>query len=90
VDAYQAERQELCSRFARTFRALRTARFESQEAFAEAADLHRTHVGYLEQGKREPSLSTLLILADTLGVPLERLIDGLPVPRQRRSARKGD
>jgi transcriptional regulator with XRE-family HTH domain len=87
VDAYDAERKELCRLFATRFRPLREARFDSQEAFADAADLHRTHVGYLEQGRREPSLSTLLILADTLGVSIERLTGGLPVPKERRAQR---
>jgi transcriptional regulator with XRE-family HTH domain len=89
VDAYEEERRELCRRFASSFRALREARFNSQEAFADAANLHRTHVGYLEQGRREPSLSTLLILADTLDVSIERLTDGLPTPRERRPQRGG-
>ena len=87
MDAYEAERTELCRRFAAGFRALREARFRSQEAFADAANLHRTHVGYLEQGRREPSLSTLLILAGTLGVSIEQLTDGLPVPQERRPRR---
>jgi transcriptional regulator with XRE-family HTH domain len=87
MDAYEAERKELCRRFGNSFRALREARFHSQEAFADAANLHRTHVGYLEQGRREPTLSTLLILADTLGVSIERLTDGLPTPGERRPQR---
>jgi transcriptional regulator with XRE-family HTH domain len=86
MDAYQAERAALLSDFAATLRELRKARFPSQEALADAASLHRTHVGYLEQGRREPSLSTLLILADTLGVTLDRLTQGLGVPKQRRAA----
>jgi transcriptional regulator with XRE-family HTH domain len=89
MDGYQAEREELCRRFAATFKELREAEFSSQEAFADAANLHRTHVGFLEQGRREPSLSTLLILADTLGVPLQRLTDGLPIPQERRPRRRG-
>jgi transcriptional regulator with XRE-family HTH domain len=53
----------------------------------EAQRPSRTHVGFLEQGRREPSLSTLLILADALGVPVERLTQGLAVPRERRAPR---
>lgn len=70
--------------FAATLRRLRETRFESQEAFADAASLHRTHVSFLERGGREPSLSTLLILADALGVSLDRLAQGLQVPKERR------
>jgi transcriptional regulator with XRE-family HTH domain len=89
MGAYEAERAELLERFAAGFRELREAEFPSQEAFAQAAKLHRTHVGYLEQGRREPSLSTLLILADTLGVSLDRLARGLAVPEERRPVRAG-
>ena len=84
MDAYRLERSELLAQFAARLRGLREARFPSQEALADAANLHRTHVGYLEQGRREPSLSTLLILCDALDVPLQRLATGLPVPQQRR------
>jgi transcriptional regulator with XRE-family HTH domain len=87
VDAYVAERERLRKQFAATFRELRERDFSSQEAFADAANLHRTHVGYLEQGRREPTLSTLLILADTLGVAIQRLTKGLPVPQERRPQR---
>jgi transcriptional regulator with XRE-family HTH domain len=87
VDAYQAERKQLREQFGRTLRELRKARFSSQEAFAHAANLHRTHVGFLEQGRREPSLSTLLILADTLGVPVQRLTRDLQTPQERRPER---
>jgi transcriptional regulator with XRE-family HTH domain len=87
VDAYEAERRQLRDQFGGTLRELRAAKFSSQEAFAHAADLHRTHVGYLEQGRREPTLATLLILADTLGVPLQRLTRGLPTPQERRARR---
>jgi transcriptional regulator with XRE-family HTH domain len=87
VDAYEAERQQLREQFGSTLRELRAANFSSQEAFAHAANLHRTHVGYLEQGRREPTLSTLLILADTLAVPIQRLTRDLPTPRERRGQR---
>jgi transcriptional regulator with XRE-family HTH domain len=88
MSAYEAERAELLERFAAGFRALREAEFPSQEAFAQAAKLHRTHVGYLEQGRREPTLSTLLILAETLEIPVERLFEGLAVPKERRPVRR--
>ena len=84
MDAYQAERALMLNDFAATLRELRKQRFSSQEALAEAASLHRTHVGYLEQGRREPSLATLLILADALDVPVARLAQGLAVPKERR------
>ncbi len=89
MDAYEAERKRLLKQFAEGLKELRDARgFASQEELADAAKLHRTHIGFLEQGRREPSLSTLLILSETLDVSMEELVDGLPVPRQRRPERR--
>lgn len=87
MGAYEAERAELLKGFAANLRGLREARSLSQEALADAASLHRTHVSFLERAKREPSLSTLLILADTLDVSLDRLAQRLGVPQERRPAR---
>jgi transcriptional regulator with XRE-family HTH domain len=87
MDAYEAERSRLLRAFASKLRALREEDFPTQEDLAHAARLHRTHVGYLEQARREPSLSTLLILSKTLGVTVQELVDGLPVPKRRRPAK---
>jgi DNA-binding XRE family transcriptional regulator len=35
----------------------------TQDKLAEVTGLHRTHVGYIEQGVRDPRLDTLVILA---------------------------
>ena len=88
MDAYDAERAKLLQEFARRLRELREQRFATQQALADAADLHRNQIGYLESGKREPSLSTLLILAQTLCVTLDDLAGGLVVPKERRAARR--
>ncbi len=46
----------------------------SQEAFAELLDVHRTYVGGLERGERNPSLRVVERLAEELEVePLELL-----------------
>ena len=84
MDAYTAERAKLLEQFAAGLRELRQAGYPSQEALADAASLHRTQIGSLEQGKREPGLLTLLILADTLGITIDRLVKGVAVPKQRR------
>jgi transcriptional regulator with XRE-family HTH domain len=88
MGAYEVERRALLKSFGERLRALRSPEFGTQEELADASNLHRTHLGYLEQGRREPSLSTLLILSETLGVPVQALIDGLAVPVQRRSGRR--
>ncbi|HYM55681.1 MAG TPA: helix-turn-helix transcriptional regulator, partial [Solirubrobacteraceae bacterium] len=56
----------------------------SQEKLSDATNLHRTEIGRIEQAGVEPRLTTLVILADGLGVKLDDLIAGLPVPVERR------
>jgi transcriptional regulator with XRE-family HTH domain len=82
---YRAERGKMLNILAERIKTLRKKRgYKSQEKLAEAVDLHRTYIGCLERGEREPSTSILLILADTLEVPPGQLIEGLPVPKERR------
>jgi transcriptional regulator with XRE-family HTH domain len=40
----------------------------SQEALAEACELHRTEISLLERSKRSPRLETIVILASGLGL----------------------
>lgn len=47
--------------------ALRKQAGLSQEALADAAEVHLTHVGGIERGVRNPSYTTLLRLAAALG-----------------------
>lgn len=46
----------------------------SQEALAERAGLHRTYVGLLERGKRNPTLDVASYLGAALGVTLTALV----------------
>lgn len=56
-------------------RRIREERGLTQEALAEAIDVHRTYVGSLEGGVRNITLRTLEHLAARLGVePLDLLI----------------
>jgi transcriptional regulator with XRE-family HTH domain len=84
-DAYTAERALLLSEFGAKLRAERDRRNVSQETLAGIANVHRTHLAAMERGRREPHASMLLILADALGVPPSALLDGLPVPRERKA-----
>jgi transcriptional regulator with XRE-family HTH domain len=84
-DTYTAERARLLAAFGGKLRAERERRNVSQEGLAKIAKVHRTHIGALELGQREPHLAMLLILADTLGVSPGTLLDGLPVPRERKA-----
>jgi len=84
-DAHAAERARLLRAFGENLRVARERRNVSQETLADIARVHRTHFGALERGRREPGLATLLVLADALGAPPGTLLDGLPVPRERKA-----
>ena len=60
--------------FARNLRAARLEAGLSQERLSALARLHRTEISLLERGARDPKLSTILRLADALGVPAAALV----------------
>ncbi len=84
-DAYTVKHERLLLAFGEKLRAKRDRLNVSQETLADIANVHRTHLAALERGKRDPHLSMLLILADTLEVPRGALLDGLPMPRERKA-----
>ena len=49
--------------------------FESQEKFAEALGLSRTHIGHIEQGRKNHSMEVLIKIAKKLKVELSDLFD---------------
>ena len=80
---------DLQQRLGRNLRRLRVQRRMSQEAFAELLDVHRTYIGGLERGERNPSLRVVERLAEELDVePLELLQDdaGAARPSLRAAA----
>lgn len=56
---------------------LRKVRGLSQEKLAERAGIDRSHMGFIEQGRRQPTLSTLHKLTKTLDISLEKLFRDL-------------
>lgn len=70
--------EQIRSQFARNLRFYRERSGLSQEALAEACDLHRTEISLLERCKRSPRLETIVILAEGLGLasPAE-LLEGI-------------
>jgi len=52
----------------------RKAKELSQEALAEKAQVHPTHIGLIERGLRNPSLNVAGALANALGLSLSDLI----------------
>jgi transcriptional regulator with XRE-family HTH domain len=81
---FDAERDRLLRQFGAGLRELRGDLTQEDVAFK--ANLHPTYIGNLERGEREPKLSALLVLAETFDVSLDRLAQGLPIPRERKPA----
>ena len=55
----------------------RKARHISQEQLATASDIDRSHMGFIEQGRRKPTVTTLYKIAQALRLNLEDLFKGL-------------
>ena len=58
-------------------RAARKDRGMSQERLATESSIDRSHMGFIEQGRRKPTLATITKIARTLNVSLEELFRGL-------------
>ncbi len=88
MEEYKAELGEYLRGFGRNVRRLREVHDPplSQTGLYDAAELHRTEIGNIETGKTEPRLTTLVIIADALGVSLDDLVADLPIPKERKPA----
>jgi transcriptional regulator with XRE-family HTH domain len=89
--AYEAERAQTLKEFGDRVRALREQRAAElelphygQDKLANDAGLHRTEIGKIERAETEPRLLTLMCLANGFGLTLNDLVDGLPVPQERK------
>ncbi len=92
MEAYKEELARFLEGFGDNVRRVRKAKrpYFSQERLSDATSLHRTEIGKLEQGAVEPRLTTLIILADGLGVSIDELVAGLWVPTERRPPPHGE
>src|ERR1700726_2858544 len=91
MDAYKAELAKFLKGFGANVRRVRTGKSPrcSQERLSHTTRLHRTEIGRIEQGAVEPRLTTLVIVADGLGVGVDELLAGLWVPLERKPASDG-
>ncbi len=55
----------------------RNAKGMSQEKLATESGIDRSHMGFIEQGRRKPTLSTLHKITTSLSISLEQLFKGL-------------
>ncbi len=84
----------LQQQFGSLIRRRRLAAGLGQEALADKAGLHRTHVSLLERGKRMPTLQVVKKLAAALGTTMASLMEELENPpggsaEEKRTTRKG-
>jgi transcriptional regulator with XRE-family HTH domain len=69
---------DILRRLGKRIRQIRIERgFASQEAFADYLGIHRTFMGHLETGRKDFRLTTLIRVANALGVTLSDLFSGL-------------
>jgi transcriptional regulator with XRE-family HTH domain len=61
-------------RFGNRLREVRKGKGLSQERLAEIADLHRTYINDIEQGRRNVTIATVESLARALGVLMAELM----------------
>ncbi|MBN71296.1 MULTISPECIES: helix-turn-helix domain-containing protein [Gimesia] len=72
-----AKRKDILKRFGERVRELRKEQGYSQENFAYACELDRTYVGGIERGERNVALRNIERIADTLGISVAELMDGV-------------
>jgi transcriptional regulator with XRE-family HTH domain len=60
--------------FGHVLHEIRKERGLSQEQLGFESGYHRTYISFLERGKKSPSLSTIMDLAETLRVPASEMI----------------
>ncbi len=68
---------DILKRFGQRVRALRKEQGYSQENFAAACELDRTYMGGIERGERNLALRNIEKIAQTLGITLAELMDGV-------------
>jgi transcriptional regulator with XRE-family HTH domain len=69
--------------FGLVLRRIRRERDLSQEALAASAGLARNHVSELERARRDPSLATIVQLADALNLTMAELMSRFDEERAR-------
>jgi transcriptional regulator with XRE-family HTH domain len=61
---------------AQRIKSLRTAKGWTQEEFAERAAMQRSYLADLELGRRNPSVRTLVRVANAFGIAVQELFEG--------------
>ncbi|WP_081436220.1 helix-turn-helix domain-containing protein [Magnetococcus marinus] len=61
-------KQQACIQFGLRLRELRQSKGFSQDAFSKHSGLHRTYIGGIERGERNPTLTTILKISYALSI----------------------
>ena len=78
--------EEILKRLGNRIREIRIQRgFKSQEEFADYCKLHRTFVGHLETGRKDFRLTTIIRVAEVLGLTMQELFAGIEGERPFKS-----
>jgi transcriptional regulator with XRE-family HTH domain len=60
--------------FGNVLKMLRNEKGVSQEKLAELCNLDRTFISLLERGRRQPTITTLFLIAEALHVPAHEIV----------------
>ncbi len=72
-----SKRADILERFGQRVRELRSEQGYSQEGFAAECELDRTYVGGIERGERNLALRNIERIAETLGLSIAELMEGI-------------
>lgn len=71
---FTSMKTELLIKFGERIRLLRKEKNWSQEKLAEESGFHRTYIGMIERGERNPSLININVFAETFGISVSELM----------------
>lgn len=63
----------ICKKFGKRIRELRLEKKWSQENLAEVTEFHRTYIGMVERGERNPSLKSIERFAKAFEIKINQL-----------------
>lgn len=65
---------EILVKFGERIKSFRKEKGWSQEKLAEESGFHRTYIGMIERGERNPSLININVFAETFGMNISELL----------------